>query len=426
MSTSSKWNVPHRYELGKGVGTGSYGAVYQAWDKVEKKNVAIKKVKRVFEDLIDCKRILREIAILSRTDDDRVVRLYDICVPSDLLNFTEIYLVLELCDSDFKKLFHLREFLTEQHAITLLYNTMCGISYLHSAGVYHRDLKPANCLVNTNCSVKICDFGLSRALGHDEARYVESTAGGGAGLSRKKSDIEQGRLPKRQLTGHVVTRWYRAPELILLQDDYSNQIDVWSMGCIFAELLGMIKENIPYPSNRCPLFQGGSCFPLSPDRKDRDSGNGSKNSTRSGSSSGASKDQLNMIFNVLGTPSEPEVEKLTSDDSRKYVRCFKPRRPVSLLGIDRFRAASRESMDLLQQMLVFDPDKRITVDECLEHPAFDGVRKKSEEKKADKRIVLDFEAEAELDELRLRKYFLLEIKRFHADMEIPYEIRMLK
>jgi len=164
---SANWNVPHRYELGKGIGTGSYGSVYQAWDKVGRRNVAIKKVKRVFEDLIDCKRILREIAILSRIDDDRIVRLYDICVPSDLMNFTEIYLVLELCDSDFKKLFHLREFLSEMHAVTLLYNTLCGVRYLHSAGVYHRDIKPANCLVNTDCSVKICDFGLSRALGED-------------------------------------------------------------------------------------------------------------------------------------------------------------------------------------------------------------------------------------------------------------------
>lgn len=249
---------------------------------------------------------------------------------------------------------------------------------------------------------------------------------GGAGQGRKKSDELQGRQPKRQLTGHVVTRWYRAPELILLQEDYTFQIDVWSMGCIFAELLGMIKENIPYPSNRCPLFQGGSCFPLSPDRKSHNEG-GSKNSTRSGSSGqSAAKDQLNMIFNVLGTPSEHEIDSLGKEDTRQYVRCFKQRRPVALTSIDRFKAASPESMDLLRQMLVFDPTKRITIDACLDHPAFDDVRKKQDEKKADKRIVLDFESEGELDELKLRKYFLLEIQRYHADLELPYQIRMLK
>ena len=132
--------VPHRYELGKCIGNGSYGSVYEAFDQVEKRSVAVKKVKRVFEDLIDCKRILREIAILSRTFDPRVVKLYDICVPSDLTGFTEIYLVLELCDSDFKKLFHLKEFLTECHCTTLLYNTLCGIQYLHSAGIPHKVL----------------------------------------------------------------------------------------------------------------------------------------------------------------------------------------------------------------------------------------------------------------------------------------------
>lgn len=118
--------------LVKVIGSGSYGKVCQAYDKETKRNVAIKKIKRIFEDLIDCKRLLREIAILSSLDDDRVVKLYDVCVPEDALNFTELYLVLELCDSDFKKLFKLPEFLTECHIITLLFNTLCGLKYIHS------------------------------------------------------------------------------------------------------------------------------------------------------------------------------------------------------------------------------------------------------------------------------------------------------
>ncbi len=80
------------------------------------------------------------------------------------MNFTELYLVLELCDSDLKKLFKLPEFLSENHVVTLLFNTLCGLKYIHSAGIYHRDLKPANCLVNRDCSVKVCDFGLSRPV----------------------------------------------------------------------------------------------------------------------------------------------------------------------------------------------------------------------------------------------------------------------
>jgi len=177
---------------------------------------------------------------------------------------------------------------------------------------------------------------------------------------------------KRQLTGHVVTRWYRAPELILLQENYTEQIDIWSLGCIFAELLGMIKENIPYPSNRCPLFQGGSCFPLSPDRK---SGDNSKQSGRSSGSSTSNKDQLNMIFNVIGTPSDTEIEKLEKEDTKKYVKCFKPRKGVPLTSIDRFQTASADAMDLMDKMLVFDPKKRIDVDDAINHPVFAKVRK---------------------------------------------------
>ena len=222
---------------------------------------------------------------------------------------------------------------------------------------------------------------------------------------------------KRQLTGHVVTRWYRAPELILLQENYTSQIDVWSLGCIYAELLGMMKENIPYPSNRCPLFQGGSCFPLSPDRKNTDS---------KGRSTNSQKDQLNMIFNIIGTPTDTTIEKLEKEDTKKYVRCFKPRKSVSLRDIDRFKAAGDDCIDFMNKCLVFDPKKRITIDECIQHPVFNKIRKPAEEKLAPKKIILDFEAEPELDELKLRKYFLLEIQRYHPEMDLPYQIRHLK
>lgn len=129
-----------------------------------KKMVAIKKVKRVFDDLVDCKRLLREIAILSELEDERVVRVLDVHIPGDPLTFNEIYLVLELCDSDLKKLFRLTEYLEESHIATIMFNTLCGLKYLHSAGIFHRDLKPANCLVLRDCMVKICDFGLARPV----------------------------------------------------------------------------------------------------------------------------------------------------------------------------------------------------------------------------------------------------------------------
>ncbi|PHJ15501.1 cell-cycle-associated protein kinase mapk [Cystoisospora suis] len=240
--------------------------VCEAYDKVEKRVVAIKKIHRVFEDLIDCKRILREISILNRLNHDHVVKVLDIIIPKDVEKFDELYVVLEIADSDFKKLFRTPVYLTELHIKTLLYNLLVGVKYVHSAGILHRDLKPANCLVNQDCSVKVCDFGL--------ARTVDYAEGGNSQLpiSPREDDMNLVTVPhtknlKRQLTGHVVTRWYRAPELILLQENYTEAIDVWSVGCIFAELLNMVKENVAYHADRGPLFPGSSCFPLSPDQK---------------------------------------------------------------------------------------------------------------------------------------------------------------
>merc|ERR1712196_474968 len=125
----------------------------------------------------------------------------------------------------------------------------------------------------------------------------------------------------------------------------------------------MGKENIPYPSNRCPLFQGGSCFPLSPDRKS------DKNR------SSAQKDQLNMIFNIIGTPSDNTIEKLEKEDTKKYVRCFKARKSVSLRDIDRFKAASDDCIDFMDKCLIFDPTKRMTIDDCINHSVFNKIRK---------------------------------------------------
>eukprot|EP00397_Hematodinium_sp_SG-2012_P007477 GEMP01007523.1.p1 GENE.GEMP01007523.1~~GEMP01007523.1.p1 ORF type:complete len:441 (+),score=72.35 GEMP01007523.1:113-1435(+) len=417
------WKVPPRYEVRQLIGSGSYGSVCEAFDKEKQRMVAIKKVNRVFEDLIDCKRILREIAILTSLDNDRIVRMYDINIPDDYLRFDEIYIVLEICDSDFKKLFRTPVFLSEIHVITLMYNTLLGLTYLHSAGVYHRDLKPANCLVNQDCSVKICDFGLSRAVSMSQPHLavIASTPRGSVAQSDNKMESGQPIVPhtqnlKRQLTGHVVTRWYRAPELILLQENYTEQIDVWSMGCIFAELLGMMKENIQYPSDRGPLFPGSSCFPLSPDRKHATD---YKYHTR------GNRDQLNMIFNIVGSPSEDYTDKLEKEDAKRYLKCFAARNSTPLKSIDRFKGASDSAIDALGKMLIIDPAKRITVDELLGHSIFKDVRKSGDSQVAKQKLFLNFELEPELDEPRLRKYFLLEAQKFHPDIQIPARLTNL-
>ncbi|KAJ1604463.1 putative mitogen-activated protein kinase 2 [Cryptosporidium canis] len=429
----NKWSIPSRYQVRHLIGTGSYGHVCEAYDSKENRLVAIKKIHRVFEDLVDCKRILREIAILSRLNHDHIVKILDICAPEDAEHFDEIYLVLEIADSDFKKLFRTPVYLSELHVKTLLYNLLVGLKYIHSAGIYHRDLKPANCLVNQDCGVKICDFGLARTVKKpiDALNYNSSVISGSSnsvlnrkpmvgpdqikgGDSQENEGLKQGgRFLKRQLTGHVVTRWYRAPELILLQENYTEAIDMWSVGCIFAELLNMLKENVAYYSDRSPLFPGSSCFPLSPDNKQQSEDYRFKIR--------GNRDQLNMIFNILGSPSDEDIEVLEKDDAKRYIRIFSKRSGIDLQT--RFPGASPQSIDLLKKMLVFNPNKRVTVDEALNHPLFKNIRNEVLEVISHDKISLPFDDWSSMTERELRYFFLKEIQRYSPDLVIPDSIR---
>lgn len=142
----------------------------QAIDRTTNNKVAIKKVDQVFDDLVDGKRILREIALLRRLKHETIVNIIEILQPADPKTFNEIFVVLEYAQSDLKKLFQSSYNLEIAHINTLCYGTVLGIQYIHSAGVLHRDLKPANVLINQDCSVKICDFGLARSVDWMEAK----------------------------------------------------------------------------------------------------------------------------------------------------------------------------------------------------------------------------------------------------------------
>uniref|UniRef100_A0A0G4GVI8 Mitogen-activated protein kinase n=1 Tax=Chromera velia CCMP2878 TaxID=1169474 RepID=A0A0G4GVI8_9ALVE len=442
----STWEVPDRYEIKQLIGTGSYGSVAESCDLLTGGIVAIKRIHRVFEDLVDCKRILREIALLNRLDHMNVVKILDICVPQRMDKFDELYIVLEIADSDFKKLFRAHVHLSELHVKTLLYNLLLGVRYVHARGILHRDLKPANCLVNQDCTVKICDFGLARTISSGESSglpdsprasvevstaaaaaaaaasggstngvapmSIDASDGGavaGDGGDRSPSpDFPKGRPVKRQLTGHVVTRWYRAPELILLQENYGEAIDVWSIGCVFAELMNMIKENVQFHSDRGPLFPGSSCFPLSPDHR---------HTTDYRFHSRGNRDQLNMIFSVIGTPCGEDVEALEKEDARRYIRLFEPRPSQSLAA--RFPASSPSAVDLLSQMLIFSASKRITLERALRHAFLAEVRSPEKEslgQSGQLKVSLPFNDWEPLSEPQLRYCLLREIARHHPEI----------
>jgi mitogen-activated protein kinase 1/3 len=177
LNQFADWEVGEDYELVKLLGSGSYGQVASAVHKPTGRKVAIKKMDGVFDDEIDCKRILREVTLLRRLKHPYVVELFDIIEPKNIETFETLYVVLELAESDLKKVIKSAIHLQLKHIQLVVYNLLCAVKYLHVANVLHRDLKPANILVNEDCSVKICDFGLARSIaGIDSASMLVDTS----------------------------------------------------------------------------------------------------------------------------------------------------------------------------------------------------------------------------------------------------------
>lgn len=408
--------LPERYQVLRAIGNGSYGFVQEAYDQVAGRNVAVKRIVNVFRDTVDCQRILREIAIMSRLDHPGIVRLLDVAPVTDVSLFNEITLVMELCDTDFARLLRANVSLTALHVKTLLYNLLLGLRYLHTSGVCHRDLKPANCLANADCSVKICDFGLARALGEDWAEAGVEPLQPPEAIREVPKEASSPRRSCRRLSHHVVTRWYRAPELILVQENYTQAVDVWSVGCIYAELLGML-DNIR-PEDRMPLFPGLSCFPLSP---------GAGRTKDHAFHSHQASEQLNVIFHVLGTPGQKECESFSAP-ARKYLTYFAPREGEGLQT--RLTQASSDDLNLVKEALRFDASSRITIKQLLQHEALQEVRNLSMENAAEasEAIELDFEkAEADQypsgypDEVRLRSWLVKEISSIRGCFQTACE-----
>lgn len=397
------WDLPARYHVTEIIGSGSYGSVCQATDTgagtPEPRPVAIKKCKHLFDDLTDCKRILREVCILSQLNHQNVVKVFDFHIPAAQDAFTDVYMIMELVDTDLKKLCKQDVSLTPLHVNMLLYNLLAGLNYIHSAGIYHRDLKPANCFVNQDCTVKIGDFGLSRAIGGDtEQHHLTHLPHTPRGGEDRVPQIPHTKRARKTLTSHVVTRWYRAPELILLTNTYTEAIDVWSVGCIFAELLGMLEGKSHM--DRGPVFPGQSCFPLSPrpnHAADYDYYTKGKN------------DMLNKIFALLGTPSDEDVKACTDNEKAiRYVARFPTQAGAGLKS--EFPDVDQAMLDILQKMLIFNPKKRISVPEALAHPLLGEVRNESVETRAPKMLVLGFDSEQNVDERTLRKCFYEQIR----------------
>ncbi|OAQ98620.1 hypothetical protein LLEC1_02097 [Akanthomyces lecanii] len=258
--------VDERYTVTKEVGQGAYGIVCAAVNNQTSEGVAIKKVTNVFSKKILAKRALREIKLLQHFRGHRnITCLYDMDIPRPN-DFNETYLYEELMECDLAAIIRSGQPLTDAHFQSFIYQILCGLKYIHSANVLHRDLKPGNLLVNADCELKICDFGLARGFSVDP----QENAG--------------------YMTEYVATRWYRAPEIMLSFQSYTKAIDVWSVGCILAELLG-----------GRPFFKGRDYV-----------------------------DQLNQILHILGTPNEETLSRIGSPRAQEYMLAFDPSSRISV------------------------------------------------------------------------------------------------
>lgn len=309
VAAGTTFIVDERYEYIKKVGSGAYGIVVAALDRRTNTKVAIKKFPNAFDDLIDAKRILREIKLLGFFEHENMISLLDVMLPPARTGYPDIYIVTDLMETDLHRVIYSRQDLSDEHIQYFMYQIMRGILFMHSANVIHRDLKPSNLLLNKNCDLKICDLGLARG-------YDRETA---------------------NLTEYVVTRWYRAPEVILSSSEYSQQIDVWSIGCIFSELIG-----------RAPLFPGEDYL-----------------------------DQVQRVIGVLGTPSSEDMHFISNAAARRYIHKLPRREKMKWSSI--YPKANPVALDLLDKMLVFNPHKRWTVKQCMGHAYFRDLHNPAEE-----------------------------------------------
>ncbi|GLA22681.1 hypothetical protein CBS147346_5084 [Aspergillus niger] len=328
------FETTNRYSDLQPVGLGAFGLVCSAYDMITRQPVAIKKMMKPFSNATLAKRTYREVKLLKHLRHENLIGLSDIFISP----LEDVYLVTDLLGTDLNRLLTSKP-LDGKFVQYFTYQLLRGLKYIHSAGVIHRDLKPSNILINENCDLKICDFGLAR-------------------------------LQEPQMTGYVSTRYYRAPEIMLTWQKYGMQVDIWSAGCIVAEML-----------RGKPLFPG--------------------------------KDHINQFFlitDALGNPPDEVIERICTKTTLDLVKSLPKRQPAPWATL--FPDSDENAIDLLGEMLIFDPDKRISAAKALEHPYLSVYHDPTDEPVAEQLFDWSFsEVAHSIDEWKIMIY--TEVVDFH-------------
>ncbi|XP_043394800.1 mitogen-activated protein kinase 15 isoform X6 [Chelonia mydas] len=320
--------VSQKYEIKKRLGKGAYGIVWKAIDRRTGEIVAVKKIFDAFRNRTDAQRTFREIMLLQEFGEHpNIIKLLNVIRAQ---NDRDIYLVFE--SMDLHAVIKKGNLLKDIHKCYILYQLLKATKFIHSGNVIHRDQKPSNILLDADCFVKLCDFGLARSLcqiHEDQGSPV--------------------------LTEYVATRWYRAPEILLSSHSYTKGVDMWSIGCILGEmLLGK------------PLFPGTSTV-----------------------------NQIEQILSVIPAPSQEDILAIHSDYRASVINRISSRRRVTIEEILP-SSIPPHALDLLKRLLVFNPDKRLTAEEALQHPYVKRFHCPAKEPSLDYDVILPLDDDIQL------------------------------
>lgn len=343
------FDVHLRYKPIECIGAGAYGVVCSAIDNRTGCRVAIKKISKVFDNLILAKRTYRELKILRHFKHDNIIAIREVLLANQAEG-QDIYVIFDLMETDLHHIIHSQQPLTNDHIQFFMYQLLRGLKYIHSANVLHRDLKPSNLLINGNCELKIGDFGMARCISSSQIDHVT------------------------YMTEYVATRWYRAPELMLSLQGYTRAIDIWSVGCIFAEMLG-----------RKQLFPGKSYV-----------------------------HQLQLILSVLGTPCQQFLLSSGAERVRKYIDSLPRREQIAWTIL--FPSITPHALTLLDKLLQFDPSQRLSVDQALRHPYLQSLHDPEDEPICLSSFDFDFEKTTS-SARALKEVIMNEIKSFEKSID---------
>ena len=362
-----------KYEVAQKLGKGAYGIVWKAYDKKTKETVALKKIFDAFQNATDAQRTYREVVFLSQMGNhENIVMLHHVFRAD---NDRDLYLVFEYMETDLHAVIR-ANILEEIHKQYIIYQSFKALMYMHSAQLVHRDMKPSNLLLNSECLMKVADFGLARSLLSTKGDAAPANAGPNTKMPDNPYYIDDNPI----MTDYVATRWYRAPEILVGSLTYGTSVDQWSLGCIFGEMLGgkpvfpgtstlnqieKVGEVIGAPSGDAVaalqstfvtnmldqmLFPNGE---LGPDGKRamlpfNKASPPEPNSQGQGSSSegGENKQQQQQTG--------PQLKAHSEEARRATWSAMYPK-------------ASDDAIDLLERLMQYDPKRRLTAAEGLQH-----------------------------------------------------------